>query len=343
MIAMKRRLLAIVLAVACALGVTLPSSAQPQADPDTEPPAASGPPPPLSETLTGTAKEEYEAGRLLYQDGDYAGARLKFERAYELGKDPRLLWNMAAAAKNLRQYASVLRLLDRYLAEGGDKLTPTDRSDAQSVIDTVRSFVTKLTIAVNEPGAEIRVDDQTVGTSPLSEPVLVDMGTRKIEVRKAGFASYVENKKIPGGQELTVEVDLSPQKDEGKLRVIAGPADTIRIDGKVVGKGQWQGALPAGPHTLTVSAPGKRTFQTDVVVSADQTRTERVQLESEAVAADPTRDREAGPPWAWIGLGAAIAVGIGVGAVLLLRDDEAEPARAIPGTIPPGSVQLGFW
>jgi hypothetical protein len=36
---------------------------------------------PLAETLTGAAKSEYEAGRLLYADGDYAGAALKFQRA----------------------------------------------------------------------------------------------------------------------------------------------------------------------------------------------------------------------------------------------------------------------
>jgi hypothetical protein len=336
---MKRRWLIALLALSCSVLSAAPIGAQPEE----EPPAASGPPPPLTESLTGAAKDEYEAARLLYQDGDYAGAKLKFERAHELSKDARLLWNMAAAEKNLRHYASVLRLLDRYLAEGGELLTPTDRADAQSVIDTVKSFVAKLTIEVNEAGAEVSIDDQVVGTSPLAEPVLVDMGTRRIRVEKAGFKSHVENKKLPGGGEVRVQVKLSPDRHEGTLRVVAGSGDTIRVDGKVVGKGQWEGKLPSGAHTLSVSASGKRTFQTDVVVSDDQTRTERVQLEAEAAAGDPMRDRDSGPPWAWIGAGAALAVGIGVGAYFLLRDDEAEPARAIPGTIPPGSVQLGFW
>ena len=85
-----------------------PLWAQPAA-PAPETPAAESPPPPpsLSESLSGAAKAEYDAGKLLYQDGDYAGAQLKFRAAYETSKDPRLLWNMAAAEKNLRHYAQV--------------------------------------------------------------------------------------------------------------------------------------------------------------------------------------------------------------------------------------------
>ena len=44
-------------------------------------PGAAGPPPsppavapPLADALTGPAKAEYEAGKLLYRDGDFAGA-----------------------------------------------------------------------------------------------------------------------------------------------------------------------------------------------------------------------------------------------------------------------------
>jgi len=35
---------------------------------------------PLSETLTGAAKGDYESGKLLYTDGDYAGSLVKFSR-----------------------------------------------------------------------------------------------------------------------------------------------------------------------------------------------------------------------------------------------------------------------
>ena len=315
------------------------------AQPGDAPPAESAenaPPAPLSESLTGMAKAEYEAGRILYQDGDYAGAKLKFERAFELGKDARLLWNMAAAEKNLRRYASVLRLLERYLAEGGNVLTEQDRQDAEAVIETVKAFVVKLQVNVNQPGAEIRVDGERVGESPLEKPVLVDMGSRKISVEKAGYRSFAETRKLPGGEEVTIDVKLTEDVHEGRLRVLAGAGDVIRIDGKQVGRGSWEGKLPSGAHTLSVSAPGKRAYQTDVVIQDGQLVSQRVSLDPLSTPADARSDRDSGPPWAWIGAGAALAAGIGIGAYFLFRKDDAEAARTIPGTIPPGSVSLGF-
>jgi hypothetical protein len=328
------RLLSLLLAVAIAsshLTLALPALAQ-----DSVAPAS------LAESLTGAALTEYEAARLLYQDGDYHGARLKFERAHELSGDPRLLWNMAAADKNLRRYASVLRLLDRYLAEGGARVSDEDRADAQALIRTVQAFVARVTVKVDQPDAEISIDGEAVGRSPMEQPILVDMGTRRLRVSKPGFREFEESRKLSGNEEITIEVALVEQRAEGTLRVVAGVGDVIRVDGKLVGRGQWEGKLPSGTHSLSVTAPGKLPYQTDVIVSTGQLVTSRVSLESEPRAADPTRDKESGPPWGWIAAGAVLAAGIGVGAYFLFRKDAGEPSP-ITGTLPPGAIQLGSW
>src|SRR5438045_6826203 len=72
----------------------------------------------LSDSLKGIAKADYAAAKILYEDGDFQSALLKLKSSYEASKDARLLWNMAACEKNLRHYAEVARLVDRYLAEG---------------------------------------------------------------------------------------------------------------------------------------------------------------------------------------------------------------------------------
>ena len=126
-----------------------PSAATPPAPPAPLPPFKK----PLAETLTGMARAEYEAGRLLYADGDYAGAALKFQLAYEQSKDPRLLWNMAACEKNLRHYAKVVELVERYIAEGGTRLKPEDRAEADALLGTVRAFISTVTLDVQPEGA----------------------------------------------------------------------------------------------------------------------------------------------------------------------------------------------
>src|SRR5437016_6190653 len=77
------------------------------------PPTPPAGPPSLSETLSGDAKSAYDAAKVLFGDGDFASAALKFRSAHDLSNDPRLLWNIAACEKNLRHYAKVVSLVQR--------------------------------------------------------------------------------------------------------------------------------------------------------------------------------------------------------------------------------------
>src|SRR5579862_8187589 len=76
-------------------------------------PTAAGPAT-LSDSLSGQAKDDYESGRILFENGDNAGALVKFQHAFDLSSDSRLLWDMGACEKNLRHYVHVLRLVERY-------------------------------------------------------------------------------------------------------------------------------------------------------------------------------------------------------------------------------------
>lgn len=312
--------------------------AEAEAPPPEEKPAVV----PLSEALSGEAKDAYDSGKLLYADGDYAGAKLKFERAYELSKDARLLWNMAAAEKQQRRYARVLGLVERYLAEGGDKLTDADRQEAKSLVDMVRALVADVTVTVNEPGADVSVDGEKVGESPLPAPLAITQGERTFKVTKAGFRPFTKQQNLQGGTKTTLDVSLQPELREGRLRVVAAAGDVIRVDGKVVGKGQWEGKLASGTHTLSVSGKGKRDYHTDVVIEDDQLRTERVGLELLPVAGPPQKDRDSSGTWMFVTGGAALAVGLGIAAYFLFRPEGETREERASGTIPPNYVPLRF-
>lgn len=307
------------------------------APPATTPPAATTPQEPfkksLAETLTGVAKSEYEAGRLLYADGDYAGASLKFQRAYEESKDPRLLWNTAAAEKNLRHYAKVVELVERYVAEGGSRLKPEDIAEADALLATVRAFISTVTLDVQPEGADIFVDDVKVGVSPLPKPVLIDMGEHRIRVSKEGFQDFNATQSLQGGAPFSLMVALQAVVHQGRLRIVASPGETILVDGKQVGSGEWEGVLPSGIHSVTVQAAGKRTYQSDVAVQDNQTASVRVSLESATPAA--AKDDKGSMTWLWIAGGAVLATGLGVGAYFVFKPEDEEP---VPGSL--GTVEL---
>ena len=286
---------------------------------------------PLSETLTGQAKAEYEAGKILYQDGDHKNSLVKFQHAYELSSDARLQWNIAACEKNLRRYTRVLAALEKYQKEGGALLTEQDKQDATDLTATVRTLVSSLKVTVNEPGAEVFVDDEKIGTTPLPGPVMIDVGSRKIRVSKPGFKEFVKVEAVAGAGDVSITADLAKEIHQGHLVVEAGPKDAIFVDGKAVGIGKWEGVLPSGGHSLRITAPGMIAYQSEVNIQDDKLRRLPITLEEQKGGGIPTR-------WLLIGGGSIVLIG-GVVATVILTRPTSDPVN---GTIEPGFIPVRF-
>jgi hypothetical protein len=234
---------------------------------------------PLAQALTGQAKADYEAGKTLAGDGDFAGALIKFQSAYDQSKDPRLLWNVAFCEKNNRHYSRVISTLNRYVAEGNGYLTDKDRKDAQDLIATLQPFTTNLTIKVSEDGAQVSIDDAPVGTSPLTAPVVLDIGERHIRVTKDGFKPFEKALPVGGSAAVYLDVPLAKEVHEGRLIVNAPIDATLVLDDKEIGKGKMEMKVAAGGHQVRETAPGMRPFQTEIVIQDGEARQLDVQLE----------------------------------------------------------------
>ena len=330
---MRTSLFALVLC----LGVPTLAFAQPQKPvpaapaPPSPPPAPSveaPPPAPLAESLTGEAKADYESAKLLFGDGDNAGALVKFKSAYEKSKDPRLLWNMAACEKNLRRYSRALKLVRQYLAEGGDKLTAQDKTEAEELIKVMEPLTAKLKLTVSEPGAEVFIDDEPAGTTPV-EAVVVDIGSRKVRVRKDEFEEYTREVPVGGAAEVVLDVKLAKIVHEGRLNVRTSNDATIAVDGKVVGSGTWSGVLPSGGHSLSISAPKMRPYQSEVYIQDKESRDVNVTLEPEPSKGLPT--------WAWIAGGAVLLGGATTAGIFIFGGDGKYEGPS--GNLQPGIVQ----
>lgn len=266
---------------------------------------------PLSESLSGAAREEYRTGRLLFDDGDYAGALVKFENAFAQSGDPRLLWNIATCEKNLRRYTRVLRTVERYRRESEGKLDAKSRAEADALVVTVRSLVSQLELVVDQPGAAIFIDDERAGTTPSREPLLVDLGKRRVRVSKPGFVDAVVSQEFTGGSSVTLSLVLTPAARGGRLSIDAGTA-MITLDGKFVGQGRWDGSVASGSHLVRASAPGMEPQSTEVVIGEGETRAITLTM-----TADKARKL---PTLVWVAGGALLAGG-----------REGEPRRPAAG------------
>lgn len=295
---------------------------------------------PLAETLTGEAKANYDLAITLYRVADYGNALTRFQQAYDVKPDPRLLWNMAACQKSLKHYSAVQSLVNQYVTDGTQQalLTETDLREARELLNVIDSLVAPLKLELTEPGATVFVDNVQTAVSPLAGPIAVDMGTRHIKVTKPEFKDFEADITVSGGKEAKLKVVMIKFTHEGRISVRTSEKNAIiSVDGKKLGSHEWFGAIPVGSHVLRVTAPSHEPYQSDFALTENAVRTFEVTLKAE---------RKPIPLWVWIGGSVLLAGGLAaasVGAAIATRGDRcgAEGGTACPTgsfTLMPGGV-----
>lgn len=156
------------------------------------------------------AKRHFRLGKELYEEGDFRGALNEVQRSFALVPNPKLLYNLGQIHVQLQDYANAIRSFRRYLVEGGDEVTDARRSEILREIDKLFIRVAELTISVNQPGAEISVDEVAVGKSPLPSPLAVNVGQRKVTATLSGYFPATRVVEVVGLDKTNVKLDLQP-------------------------------------------------------------------------------------------------------------------------------------
>lgn len=170
--------------------------------------SAYAPPVRAQASKTDEARSRFQRGVELFRDNDFRAALIEFKRAYELAPNYKVLYNLGQTSLELQDYASALKAFEQYLREGGKDVPAKRKTEVEAELLKLRTRVAKVTVDVNVEGAEISVDDVVVGRSPLSEPVTVSAGRRKISVTKTGMTSATRMIDIAGGDVQKVPLEL---------------------------------------------------------------------------------------------------------------------------------------
>lgn len=127
-----------------------------------------------SESEVERARELYENGRRLFEEGSYEGAILAFERAYELSGEGNLLYNIALAYDRLEQFDRAIEYLDRYrgLAPASERDELRRRRDSlQKRLEKQRARAAEAGERVQDGGDEDTSDDTS---EPAFAPIASD-------------------------------------------------------------------------------------------------------------------------------------------------------------------------
>jgi tetratricopeptide repeat protein len=154
------------------------------------------------------AQRRFQHGRDLYEENDFQGALVEFQRAYDLAPNYKLLYDIAQVQYQLQDYPGALRTFNKYLAEGKGDIPAQRREEVQKEIERLRARVASVSVTVNMPGAEVLVDDVPMGKAPLAEPVLVSVGHRKISATLAGHPPATRFIDVAGMDSVSVNLEI---------------------------------------------------------------------------------------------------------------------------------------
>jgi tetratricopeptide (TPR) repeat protein len=175
-------------------------------------------------TLRVQAHQRFETGMKLYEDGDFSLALLEFERAYALIPEYRVLYNIGQLNIQLGRYARAVKRLRQYLVEAGPRVSEERRKAVESDLEMLAARTATMFVHVNVAGAEIALDNDVIGSSPMHEPALVDAGEHRLSVRKRGYETRTESVALTGRDHATFTFNLLQEQQPSSI------ARTVVID-----------------------------------------------------------------------------------------------------------------
>jgi hypothetical protein len=214
------------------------------------------------------ARDRFDRGLKLFNEGDNAAALAEFKRAYELIPNQLVLFNIGLVYAAMNRPAEATDALNKVVADPGT-LSADRLARAKQARDEQTSRVAELTIVTNVP-ATIEVDNVEAGKTPLTAPLRIAGGQRIIGAFATGYAPLRKEVTVAGGTKSEVKLELTAM--EGKaahLKVNTHlPAADVLVDGQAVGKTPLATSLTITPgqHKIEMKRSGYITAQQDLTL-----------------------------------------------------------------------------
>jgi hypothetical protein len=144
------------------------------------------------------AEARLAQGIELRRQGNDEEALARFTEAWEMSHAPRARAQMALAEQALGRWVDAERHLQEALAQQGDPWIEERRPLLQQAVTDIGTHLGSLEVRASVDGAEVIVDGNVVGTTPLAA-VRLPIGTISLEVRAEGYVPIHRSVEVRAG------------------------------------------------------------------------------------------------------------------------------------------------
>jgi hypothetical protein len=166
------------------------------------------------------ARERFKEGVNYFDKKEFSKARVAFLQAYALKKHPAVLLNLAQSELRSGHEADAAQHFAQYLREHKDA-TDAERQGAETGLTAAKALVGELALDVDVAGAEVYVDGDLEGVTPLPGSIFLAPGSHAVEARKDGKAVSA-NVTASAGQTGSASLSLSTPKPTGAVEPVVG-------------------------------------------------------------------------------------------------------------------------
>jgi len=164
-------------------------------------------------------------------------------------------------------------------AAGGTK------QDVTLTLAPAQAPMAHATLRTHLPGANVFVDGQASGKTPLVESLTLSPGHHTIELRREGYRTARQDLQLGDG--ATADLELEPEEDRATIAGLGGvlaieasePKVVVTVD--AISRGVYAGGLSLAPgeHHLLLERAGFEPKEVDAMVYAHKTSSVRVVLD----------------------------------------------------------------
>jgi hypothetical protein len=147
---------------------------------------------------TAMARARFKEGVEFYDKGEFEQARVSFLQAYALKKHPAVLLNLAWSCVKSGHAVEADRYFKQFLAEGKD-ITEKQRADANDGLAQARTKMGRIEV-VAAAGTEVTVDGDRIGTVPLADSIVVEVGAHTVKFKAPDGTTDTESITVTGGE-----------------------------------------------------------------------------------------------------------------------------------------------
>ncbi|MCK9523356.1 MAG: tetratricopeptide repeat protein [Proteobacteria bacterium] len=170
----------------------------------------------LAQSSEEVAKQNYQEAIRLFDNGDYSDAAARFRDAYEANPSWKLFFNIGQAEAAASRLGMALEAFEAYMVQGGDQVPEDKKEVALNEIQRLRQLVGVLELVAPDD-SELWIDEGFRGRTPFDGPVRVEVGERRIAVKKNGVLLREVQLRMSSGAVVRLEVQ------EANDNAIAGP------------------------------------------------------------------------------------------------------------------------